>query len=63
MPIYEYTCQECGTDFEELVNINARDNPPCPSCDSHKTEKKMSVFGGIGGSGCSDTSGSSSKFT
>ncbi len=63
MPIYEYACQECGDEFEELVSASTEKNPQCPSCNSYKTEKKMSVFGGIGDSGCSDTSNGSSKFT
>ena len=62
MPIYEYRCNECGAEFEELVAASTEKNPPCPSCDSVNTEKKFSIFGGIGGSN-SDTSCSSSRFT
>ena len=63
MPIYEYKCRECGTDFEEIVSVNAVENPPCPSCHSNETEKKMSVFCGAGSSGNSGTSGGSSGFS
>jgi len=48
MPIYEYTCTECGKEFEELVPLKRPDNPPCPVCGSAKTEKKMSLPGGTG---------------
>lgn len=31
MPIYEFICETCGKQFEELIPANA-DNPPCPAC-------------------------------
>lgn len=63
MPIYEYRCLDCGVDFEEIASVNAQKNPPCPSCRSEKTERKMSVFCGISNSRNNQTSCSSSKFT
>ncbi|NDV18854.1 zinc ribbon domain-containing protein [Pseudodesulfovibrio sp. JC047] len=42
MPIYEYTCQDCGTNFEELV-FSQDAAVPCPNCGSEKTEKQLSV--------------------
>jgi putative FmdB family regulatory protein len=59
MPLYEFTCKECGSNYEELVSLNCKEYPPCPSCKSEKVEKKMSVFGGVssGGSSCSGRSG------
>lgn len=54
MPIYEYTCKECGNEFEELVPLNSETEPACPQCDSKNTTKKVSLFGGMG-----DTTGSS----
>ena len=41
MPIYEYRCEKCGNDFEELVGPN-ESAPPCPLCDSKKVEKLLS---------------------
>ena len=41
MPIYEYRCQKCGSDFEEIVGANDL-APPCPSCHSDKTQKLIS---------------------
>ena len=37
MPIYEYRCEDCGCDFEELVFGDAK--PPCPKCSSAKTRQ------------------------
>ena len=34
MPIYEYTCENCGHEFEEMLHFSERDNPinaPCPN--------------------------------
>jgi putative FmdB family regulatory protein len=41
MPIYEYTCEKCESEFELLV----RDGQPpvCPSCGAKKLEKRFSV--------------------
>ncbi|MGD9575618.1 FmdB family zinc ribbon protein [Desulfovibrio sp.] len=40
MPIYEYSCQKCGRDFEELVFDETP--PTCPYCGSNDTQKLMS---------------------
>jgi putative FmdB family regulatory protein len=43
MPIYEYRCPKCGTEFERLLKHSERDNPqPCPKCDEKQTEKQIS---------------------
>ena len=55
MPLYEFRCADCGAEYEELVSLRNDQAPPCPTCSSSRTEKKMSVFGGVGasaGSGC-----------
>ncbi|MDR2124793.1 MAG: zinc ribbon domain-containing protein [Desulfovibrio sp.] len=40
MPIYEYQCPECATEFEELV---FGDGPPaCPLCGGVRGERLMS---------------------
>jgi len=41
MPIYEYTCQQCGSDLEILVR--GSQTPVCPSCGSSELEKAWSV--------------------
>ena len=40
MPIYEYSCEKCGREFEELVFDDAA--PVCPHCGSRETHKLMS---------------------
>lgn len=42
MPIYEYLCQSCDNEFEEL--ILGSEQPQCPRCESSDLEKKMSNF-------------------
>ena len=42
MPIYEYACQECHTQFETLVRSGTV--PECPQCHSTRLEKQLSVF-------------------
>ncbi|HNT37636.1 MAG TPA: zinc ribbon domain-containing protein [Rubrivivax sp.] len=42
MPIYEYQCEECGSEFELLVRSDTR--LACPTCDSTQLEKQLSVF-------------------
>lgn len=42
MPIYEYKCQGCQTQFEALVRSDTV--PACPSCHSTELEKMLSVF-------------------
>lgn len=42
MPIYEYRCSSCGSEFEKLVR--ASDTPECPSCHGQELDKKLSVF-------------------
>ena len=34
MPIYEYKCEDCGHEFEEMLHFSERDvplNTPCPN--------------------------------
>jgi putative FmdB family regulatory protein len=41
MPLYEYACQECGHQFEELVRDGER--VECPACHAEKLERLLSV--------------------
>lgn len=62
MPIYEYVCNQCSEEFEELVFGSRAVN--CPKCSSGDVRKKMSTFGMSGvekpfsgsGSGCTSCS-------
>ena len=41
MPLYEYRCTSCSSDFELLVRPG--DAPACPSCGGSQLEKQFSV--------------------
>jgi putative FmdB family regulatory protein len=41
MPIYEYTCDDCGSEFELL--IRGEEKPACPSCGKGRVTRSLSV--------------------
>ena len=46
MPIYEYTCQDCGAEFERFVRSMATQGEiTCPSWGGTHTKKDWSLFG------------------
>ncbi len=61
MPIYEYYCPDCSTNFEKLVRLSEANNTPdCPECGEKHAQKKLSAFATSGGSaGYSATASSS----
>ncbi len=43
MPLYEYRCKNCGTEFEKQLRFSEADQlPACPKCNSTQTRKKIS---------------------
>lgn len=46
MPIYDFTCSDCGERFEALVlrNIANPEPPSCPKCHGQKLEQGISTF-------------------
>jgi putative FmdB family regulatory protein len=42
MPIYEYSCTDCGTRFEKLVRGTTE--VLCPSCGESHLKQEMSTF-------------------
>jgi putative FmdB family regulatory protein len=52
MPIHEYKCDDCKEEYEELVALSEKSNPPCPACKSENTQRKISS--------CSSSAGVSS---
>lgn len=45
MPIYEYSCNDCGTKFEKLVRRSAEANQvECPSCGHDRVTTQYSTF-------------------
>jgi len=43
MPIFEFTCEECGLEFE-VIKIKKRELVKCPKCGSRSVNRRMSVF-------------------
>ena len=43
MPIYEYRCQQCGHDFEEMQKFSDPPVERCPECGSLEARRKVSV--------------------
>lgn len=41
MPLYEYACRDCDSQFELLVR--GSEMPHCPQCDGQHLEKLLSV--------------------
>lgn len=56
MPIYEYICDECKTQFEKIV-INRHEPISCPHCASQKATIQLSVFATANANGSSKASG------
>jgi putative FmdB family regulatory protein len=49
MPLYEYTCRDCGESFEKIVRFSEADQlPNCPACGQENTRKKISAGAVIG---------------
>ena len=42
MPLFEYTCADCGKAFEVFMREGV--TPVCPSCRSERVEKQLSAF-------------------
>jgi putative FmdB family regulatory protein len=43
MPIYEFRCKECRSDFSKLVRASNVAEVECPSCRSPKAMRLLSV--------------------
>jgi len=49
VPIYEFHCQSCDRDFEELVRSDqAIRSIACPHCSASNVERRLSVFAARG---------------
>ena len=44
MPIFEYLCDDCGTQFEQLVRKGASNDVLCPSCGQSHLTTQLSTF-------------------
>jgi putative FmdB family regulatory protein len=52
MPLYEYACRNCSSQFEALVR--SQEPPACPSCHGKDLERRLSVFAAHTGAGASN---------
>lgn len=57
MPIFEYRCDDCQNEFEELVMGDQE--VTCPGCKSGKVTKLLSSFAAAGGSSSVGAAGGS----
>jgi putative FmdB family regulatory protein len=49
MPLYEYTCRECGRRFEVLQRVGADGTGvACPGCGASHVTKQFSTFASSG---------------
>ncbi len=56
MPIYEYTCKQCGQKFEQIISSSNTDKEVCCSnCQSTEVEKVISAPAGLNIAGSSDS--------
>lgn len=63
MPIFEFMCKKCSTEFELLVF--PEEEVHCPQCNGAEVEKRYSVFGmvNVHSSGSSNSSACSTCST
>ena len=69
MPIYEYVCEDCQSEFETLRSMSQADaSMPCEQCGGEHTHRKISVcycesggkaLAGAGAGSCGSCSGGS----
>jgi len=50
MPIYEYRCEHCGAQFEELTSAAAATQVRCRQCNGRRVTRLLSAFA-VGGDG------------
>jgi putative FmdB family regulatory protein len=56
MPIYEYSCADCGVQFERFVRtMTAEVAVSCPECGGTRVKKDWSLFGMGQSGGASDS--------
>jgi len=60
MPIYEYICDDCKSQFEKIV-INRQQEISCPACSSKRATIQLSVFSSAIAGGSSKSSSVSSN--
>ncbi len=41
MPIYEFVCQRCGHEFEQILSFSDTSVPACPACAGSQVERRL----------------------
>lgn len=46
MPLFDFVCTTCGTQFEQLIRTSTQTSQAvvCPVCKSTETQKKLATF-------------------
>ena len=42
MPLYQYRCEDCGHEFEEMHRVTS-DLPECPDCESENVKRRITT--------------------
>lgn len=57
MPLYDYKCEKCGEEFEQLIAAGKKNAAvKCPKCNSTKTARQFSSFTGTCGAAAGNAS-------
>lgn len=58
MPLFDFVCTNCGTQFEQLIRTTNQKAQAviCPACKSTETQKKLSTFAVTGHNSASGSS-------
>ena len=54
MPLYEFTCRDCGHNFTVLTSFEKKGEAACSSCGSKNLRE---VWGGFSSPGCGQNAG------
>lgn len=47
MPLYDYRCPHCSTEFERLVRFSKADEVACPSCGHTYAQRRLSKIAAL----------------
>lgn len=47
MPTYEYVCENCGHEFEQLQSITAKPIRKCPKCGKASVKRLIGIGAGV----------------
>ncbi|MGR6836506.1 FmdB family zinc ribbon protein [Syntrophomonas erecta] len=50
MPIFDFSCRECGEKFDLMIANKDKDKVRCPKCGASNVKQLLSMFSTTGGS-------------